>query len=91
MTAPEQDVPEQGGEVKLALTADAAAARATQPLTLVLREMEGGAEHEVQFSLVSGGENNGVPQGYQRLLINATGQLWLTVVPAPSPAQAACL
>ena len=91
VTAPEQDVPEQGGEVKLTLSADATAARATQPLTLVLREIDGGAEHEVQFSLLSGGENNGVPQGYQKLLINTTGQLWLTVVPAPPPAQAASL
>jgi hypothetical protein len=31
-------------------------------------------------------ENNGVPQGYQQLLIGSTDQLWLTVTPPPPPA-----
>jgi hypothetical protein len=30
-------------------------------------------------------ENNGVPQGYQQLLIGSTDQLWLTVTPPPPP------
>jgi hypothetical protein len=85
VSAAEADVPDKGGEVKVTLTAETTAARAAQPFRLVLREAEGGAEHPVTWSLASGGEDNGVPQGYPRLLINATDQLWLTVVPAPPP------
>jgi len=29
--------------------------------------------------------NNGVPGGYQRLVVESTDQLWLTVLPAPKP------
>jgi hypothetical protein len=36
------------------------------------------------FSLVSGGENNGVPQGFRRLVVETVERLWLTVVRVPS-------
>ncbi len=83
--AAEVEVPDKGGEVKLVLTTESSAARAGLPFSLVLREVEGGAEHPVNYALASGGEDNGVPQGYPRLLINTTDQLWLTVLPAPAP------
>ena len=85
ISAPEVDVADKGGETVIKLTADAASPRGSVPFQLVLREVEGGKEHPVLFSLVSTGENNGVPQGFQKLLTNATDQLWLTVLPAPSP------
>lgn len=37
-----------------------------------------------QFSLISAGENNGVPQGFRRLVVEAVSRLWLTVLPSPS-------
>ncbi len=83
VSAPEQDVPDAGGEMNVQMTAGPHAARTTQPFNLVMREVEGGTEHEVQFSMVTAGENNGVPQGYQKLLINTTSRLWLTVIPTP--------
>ena len=75
-----------GGEVAITLTAAPAAARASQPFQLVLREVEGGRERPVAFSMISTSENNGVPQGYRQLLINSTDLVWLTVVPAPPSA-----
>jgi hypothetical protein len=89
VSAPEVDVPEKGGEVTLKLNADAAAAAANQPIEVCLREVEGGAEHPVSYSMITTGENNGVPQGYTELVINSTDQLWLTVIPAAEKPEAA--
>jgi hypothetical protein len=88
VTATEVDVPEAGGEVTVTVAAEASAAAAGTPIRLVLREIEGGREHPVVYSMATTGENNGVPQGYQQLLINSTDQLWLTVAPPPPPAPA---
>ena len=34
---------------------------------------------------MSAGDNNGVPQGYRRLVRESVSDLWLTVLPAPVP------
>jgi hypothetical protein len=86
VTAAEVDVPEAGGEVTVAVAAEASAVAIGTPIRLVLREVEGGREYPVVYSMATTGENNGVPQGYQQLLINATDQLWLTVAAAPPAA-----
>ena len=39
---------------------------------------------QAQFSLVSAGENNGVPQGFSRLVVESVSRLWMTVLPMPS-------
>lgn len=86
VAANEVDVPEKGGETALTLTAEPTAPPASQPFQLVLREVEGGKEHPVSYSMASTAEDNGVPKGYRQLLVNATGQLWITVIPpAPVP------
>jgi len=86
ISAEEIDVPEKGGEITLKLTAVAGAAAANQPIQLVLREIESGTEHPVIFSMITTGENNGVPQGYTELVIDSTNQLWLTITaPAQKP------
>jgi hypothetical protein len=38
------------------------------------------------FPLISGGENNGVPQGFKHLVIEQVDHLWLTVKPATNAA-----
>ena len=86
ITAQEVDVPEKGGEAAITLAAETNASRASQPWQLVLREAEGGTEHPVIFSMASTTEDNGVPQGYHKLLINTTDQIWLTVTVTPPPA-----
>jgi hypothetical protein len=40
-------------------------------------------ERVISFALTSRGEDNGVPQGYSDLLIDALEHVWLTVRPAP--------
>jgi hypothetical protein len=86
VTAAEVDVPEAGGEVTLVLAAGNDAAAASMPIRLVVREVDGGRELGVSYSMATVSENNGVPQGYQQLLIGSTDQLWLTVTPPPPPA-----
>lgn len=85
VTAAEVDVPEKDGEVTLKLTAAADVKPANQPIQLVLRETEGGAEHIANFPLIKTTEDNGVPQGYSELVIKSVDQLWLTVIAAPAP------
>ena len=85
VTAAEVDVPEAGGEVTLVLTAGNDAATASTPIRLVVREVDGGKEQAVTYAMATVSENNGVPQGYQQLLIGSTDQLWLTVTPPPPP------
>lgn len=89
VTAAEVDVPEAGGEVAVTLAATAEVAPGGSPIRLVLREVEGGREFPVIHWLATTGENNGVPQGYQQLLVNSIDEFWLTVAAVPPPAEAA--
>jgi hypothetical protein len=41
------------------------------------------AVQEARFSLISGGENNGVPQGFRRLVVESISRPWLTVLRTP--------
>ncbi|MFM8360105.1 MAG: PPC domain-containing protein, partial [Verrucomicrobiota bacterium] len=88
------DVPEKGNEVTFQLVAETNAPPFSGPFQIVLREPDSGREHPVVQELVSRGENNGVPQGYQRLVRETLDRLWLTVLtpppakPAPPPAAA---
>jgi hypothetical protein len=88
VTAAAVDVPEAGGEVTLVLAAGNDAAAVSTPIRLVVREVDGGKEQAATYAMATVSENNGVPQGYQQLLIGSTDQLWLTVTPPPPPAEA---
>jgi len=79
VSAPAVEVPEKDGEVTLKIIAEPATQPANRPMTLVLREIEGGREHPVRFPLAATSEDNGVPQGYADLVVNATEHLWLTI------------
>jgi hypothetical protein len=83
VTAADVEVPEKDGEVALKLVADPAAGAVSQPMQLVLRETESGAEHPVRYVMTTTSEENGVPQGYSDLVIDSTDQLWLTVIAEP--------
>ncbi len=94
VSAPGVAVPEKGGDTVLTLTAEAGASPVSQPLRLILTETGSGREHPVMHRMISTSENNGVPQGYRRLLIDETPELWLTLTappppPAPAPASGA--
>ena len=82
------DVPEKSGEVVLKLVASADANPFSGPIQFAVTEVESGIEHRVVSELVSSTVDNGVPQGFRKLVIESTDQLWLTVLPAP-PKEAA--
>lgn len=67
-------------EGTLRIVAATNAAPANVPARVVARV--GGTDQPVPFPLVSGGENNGVPQGYKHLVAERLDQLWITVKPA---------
>ncbi len=85
VTATDVDVPDKDGEVTLKLVAAPTAPAANQPVQLILREKEGGREHAASFPLIKTTEDNGVPQGYSELVINAVDRPWLTVIAPPPP------
>ena len=54
------------------------------PFQVRLVGKEPGLDAWAVHSLVSTGENNGVPQGYRRLVRETLTHLWLTVLRPPS-------
>ena len=78
------DVSEKSGEntLKLIATADAKASQA--PVHIVITDVDSGEERVALFALTSSSEDNGVPGGYTKLLVESVGQLWLTVKAKPA-------
>lgn len=81
-------VSDKGGETLLKLSASTNAAVSRAPFRINVLDSITRREYPVVMELVSGGENNGVPQGFRRLALDAIRDLWLTVRPAPKPAEA---
>jgi len=77
------EVSDKGGETVLKIIAGEGAQPFSGPIRIVATEGESGREQGASMSLVSAGENNGVPQGYRRLVIDSVSALWLTVLPTP--------
>ncbi|HEV7402828.1 MAG TPA: PPC domain-containing protein [Chthoniobacteraceae bacterium] len=86
VTAPEQDVPEKDGDVTLKFTVGEGAAPVSQPLHLVLREKEGGAEHPVRYLLPASGDKGDAAAGPSDLIIDSTETFWLTIPEKSAPA-----
>lgn len=68
----------KAGEATLSLVASAEAKPFSRPIR-ILAKSESGGEYAALHELISAGENNGVPNGYSKLLIDATEEFWLTV------------
>ncbi|MHA3775389.1 PPC domain-containing protein [Verrucomicrobiota bacterium sgz303538] len=83
VSAPDVEVPENASDVAFNINAEPGTKPVGQPFELTLRETDGGKERPVRYMLVTTSENNGVPQGYDDLVIDSTEQLWLTVLPDP--------
>jgi hypothetical protein len=84
LTAEPIDVPEKSGEVILKLVASAEAKTFSGAIQIAATELESGLEHRVIFELISSTTDNGVPQGFSKLIIESTDQFWLTVLPPPA-------
>lgn len=54
------------------------------PIRILVEDSAANSRRSVHFPLVSRSENNGVPGGYSRLLVEQTDELWLTVKPTPA-------
>ena len=67
--------------LKLAASADAKPFSGA--VQIAVTEVESGIEHRVVSDLISSTVDNGVPQGFRKLVIESTDQLWLTVLPTP--------
>jgi hypothetical protein len=78
------EVPEKSGDVALKLIASADAHPFSRPIQLVVTDADSAKEHRVVHELITTGINNGVPNGFNKLVIESTDQLWLTVLSAPT-------
>ena len=68
----------------LKLAASAEAKPFSGAIQIALTEVESGIAHRVISELISSTVDNGVPQGFRKLAIESTDELWLTVLPAPA-------
>ncbi len=78
------EVPEKGGDVTLKVVASADARPFGGVIQIVATETESGTEHRAIAELISSTTDNGVPQGFKKLVIESTDQLWFNVLPAPA-------
>ena len=76
---------DKAGDATVSLVASTNAPAFQGPFQIRVAEKDSGREQRARFSLVSVGENNGVPQGYRRLVRETVSDLWLTVLPPPPP------
>jgi hypothetical protein len=78
------DVSEKSGENVLKLVAAADAKASQSQARLVITDVESGEEQVASFALTTSSEDNGVPGGYTKLLVESLDQLWLTVKAKPA-------
>jgi hypothetical protein len=79
------EVSDKAGDAAVSLVVATNAPAFQGPFQIRVAEKDSGREQRARFSLVSVGENNGVPQGYRRLVRETVSDLWLTVLPPPPP------
>jgi hypothetical protein len=72
----------KAGEISIPLIATTNAPAWNGPVKLLVRDPATEVEKVASFPLVSRTENNGVPGGYSKLLIEEVEELWLTIRPA---------
>lgn len=74
---------DKGGEQNVKLICDADAKVSQSAARLIVMNPAAGAEYAAQFEFISASENNGVPGGYTKLLVESTAEIWLTVIASP--------
>jgi hypothetical protein len=79
------EVPEKGTEATLRWITATNATAHSGPFFVEVSAPGDTKVQRARFSMVSAGENNGVPQGFRRLVLESTSRLWLTVPPSPPP------
>ena len=77
------EIPEKDGDFSIQLVALAEVKPFSGPLQIIATEVESQKEHRAVADLTSSSVNNGVPGGFNKLILETTDQIWLTVLPAP--------
>ncbi len=77
------EVAEKAGEATLRWIAAADAAPYSGPFFIEVSTPGAPEVRRAGFPLVSAGENNGVPQGFRRLVVETVDRLWITVLGTP--------
>jgi hypothetical protein len=78
-------VPEKGGELKLRLIAVRDAHAFSGPVHLEMSDAGARSTEPVTHPLISAGIDNGVPNGFNHLVVESTDRIWLTVIPPAPP------
>jgi hypothetical protein len=79
VSAAESALPAKDGEVSLSFVVATNAPAFNGPFQIIVTDQTTKEERAIPFELVSRTENNGVPGGYSKLLVEKTDQLWMTV------------
>jgi hypothetical protein len=80
LNAEPAEVPEKGGDVTIKLVASTEAKPFSGPIQIITTEAESREEHRGVVDLTSSTSNNGVPGGFNNLVIESADQFWLTVL-----------
>ena len=75
-------LPAKSGEVSFSMIATTNAAPFLGPIRLALTDAQTKEQKFAIVELTTRGENNGVPNGYNKLAIDSYDSIWLTVKPA---------
>lgn len=75
------EITDKGGEVVFKLVVATNAAAFSGLLQIQVADSTASRRYPVRMELVSAGENNGVPQGFRRLVRESIDAFWLTVRP----------
>jgi hypothetical protein len=78
------ELPSSNGDISIPVVASTNAASFNGPFRVIISDKTTHQERTAPFELVSRTENNGVPGGYSKLLVESTGEIWLTIK-APEP------
>ncbi len=78
------ELPKSSAEATIKLVSDADAKPAQLPVRIGILDSLTSEQRWVPASLISSSEDNGVPGGYTKLLVEETDQLWLTVKAKPA-------
>lgn len=82
LIAPSVEVAAAAADAVLKVFAPTNAAPFSGAIQIIATETGSGREHTATHSLASTGENNGVPQGFSRLLREQISQIWFNVLPS---------
>jgi hypothetical protein len=83
LNAEPAELSEKGSDVTIKLMASAEAKPFSGPIQIIATEAESQVQHRVVADLTSSTVNNGVPGGFNKLVIESADQFWLTVLAAP--------